>query len=104
MTSLGDNFDKELCVKHNLKGLAKEKELRSMPFGRYIEQNKIVKEFKAAEDTKTSHISIKRKTVAAAFREFKELNNVDKFYAQFHNGRYVKDDSFAVHYTEKVGQ
>ena len=96
------NFDNDVRIQHNIKGLSKQKELQYMPFGRFIDENKKIKSFREAEDTKTTRISIKRKSVAEAFKEFKDLYNVDRFYARFHNGRQRKDDSFDVFYTEKA--
>lgn len=96
------NFDDNVRIQHNLKSLPKQKELRFMPFGRFIDENKKIKSFINDPATQTTHLSIKHQSVARTFKEFKDLNNVDRFYARFNNGSQVKDDSFEVHYTVKA--
>lgn len=101
MAFSSQNFDNNVKIKHNLKGLAKQAELQRMPFGSFIEQNKIISDFKSNPATKTIHVSIKRKSVATALKDFKHLYDVDKFYSRFNSGPDRKDDVIEIFYTTK---
>ena len=95
------NFNADTKIKHNIKGLPKQAELKSMTFGRYIDEAKKIKAFIADEKTKSVGLSIKRQSVAKAFAEFKDLYEPAVFFARFHNGKNIKDDVFTVYYQTK---
>lgn len=57
-----------------------------------------LREFKGHPDTKKTWLSIKRKSVSAAFKEFKDLYKPKQFFAMFNNESYCKDDTFPVYY------
>lgn len=86
-------------LKYWLKLNGLPKNYQSLPFGRQIEYRRIIAEFK--ESAKSTHISIKRRTPAAALKEFKDLYNPSEFYAVFHDSPTCRDDAFEVWYKEK---
>ena len=76
-----------------------DKEFNKLPFGRQVEFHKKIKEFK--DRAKSTHVSQKRRSHAAAWREFKELYSPEEYYAEYEDGDSVRDDSFQVFYITK---
>lgn len=74
-----------------------DKQYDTLPFGRQIEFAKKIEAFKAK--AKTVHISQKRKTHAAAWKEFKELYQPVEWFTTYLDGTNARDDSFEVWYT-----
>lgn len=72
------------------------KDFDKAPFGRQIEHLRTIQDFKAS--AKVVHISQKRKTSAAAIKEFKDLYQPSEFYCEFHDSADCRDDSFPVYY------
>ncbi len=68
----------------------------NLPFGRQIEFRQAIREFK--ESANFVYVSIKRKTAAAALREFKFLYVPSEYYAVFNDSPECRDDSFGVWY------
>lgn len=87
-------------IKFKIKSLGiTDKQYNGLSFGRQLEYNKKIEEFK--KSAKSTHISQKRKTHAKAWREFKDLYNVDEYWAKYEDGEFCRDDSFEVFYTVK---
>lgn len=94
------NFMNPRMLRHNIASLPKAAELLKMQenhFGRYIDESKKIKAWKAQPGIKKTRISQKRSTLAKAIKEFKDLYDVNEFYASFGKN----DDSFEVFYTTK---
>lgn len=86
-------------IKHNIKKLPKEKELldiRKNHFGRYIEIARTLKAWVEDPATQSTHVSQKRKTLAQALKEFRDLYGAKEYYAMFGKN----DDSFKVYYRQ----
>jgi len=81
-------------VKANIAGLPKGYE--TMPFGRQIEYNSIIKDFK--DTAKTGYLDTKRKSVSAALSEFKKLYGVKEYYFIDTTAPGYKDDSIKIWY------
>jgi hypothetical protein len=81
-------------VKANIAGLPKGYE--TMPFGRQIEYNNIIKDFK--DTAKTGYLGTKRKSVSAALAEFKKLYGVKEYYFIDTTAPGYKDDSIKIWY------
>lgn len=73
-----------------------DKQYDALPFGRQIEYAKKIEAFKAS--AKSVHISQKRKSHAAAWKEFKELYNPTEWFTTYLDGPTARDDSFEVWY------
>lgn len=87
-------------IKFKIKGLGiTDKEYRSMPFGRQIEYRRKIDDFMSR--AKSVHISQKRRTHAAAWKEFKGLYEPEEYYASYHDESGYRDDSFQVWYIPK---
>ncbi len=65
-----------------------------LPFGRKIDVYRELKAWKQDAQTKSTWISQKRKSLATALREFRDLYSPKEFYAEFGKN----DDSFEVFY------
>jgi hypothetical protein len=89
-----------LITKLKITGFPKEKEYNSLSFGRKIEYNSRLKEFK--ESAKSVWISKKRISAAKAIKEAKDLYNIGEFYCQYHDGKFYSDDVFELFYKEKA--
>lgn len=68
------------------------KDYADLPMGRAMEHGPTIKRFKDA--AKITHVSVKRRTFAAAWKEFTYLYRPSQWYAKW-NGA---DDSFQVFY------
>lgn len=66
----------------------------SMPFGRKIEIFKALKEWKQSPETKSTWVSQKRKSLASALKEVRDLYDAKEYYAELGKN----DDSFEVFY------
>ena len=84
---------------HNLKSIPKDAAIywnnNGSGFGKQLEIRKSITEFCTQSGIKTVWLSRKRKSTAAALKEFKALYNPNSFFSQFMDG----DDSFEVFYT-----
>lgn len=85
-------------VKTNVKAFEALKDQSDSGFGRRIEVSRKLEEWKADPRTRSTHISQKQKSVAQAIREFKDLYEVEEFFAAFGKN----DDSFEVFYRKKA--
>lgn len=68
----------------------------NLPFGRRLEYAKKIQEFKL--NAKSVHISQKRRSHAAVWKEFKELYQPTEWYVQYEDSPNIRDDSFQVWY------
>ncbi len=73
-----------------------DKTFNGMSFGRQIYYWKRINEFKAS--AKTVWVSQKRKTTAKTFKEFIDLYQPSAYFAQFHNAKDYRDDTFEIFY------
>lgn len=76
--------------------MPKEKDFNGMPFGRQIEHFKKLQEFK--ETAKRGHLGQKRKSTAAALKEFIQLYNVVEYYFKDTETSCYRDDSLEIFY------
>ena len=84
-------------IKFKIAGLGvTDKQFNTMPFGRQIEYARKIEEFKLS--AKSTHVSQKRRTHAAAWREFVQLNDVKEYYTSFVDCANARDDVFEVWY------
>ncbi len=79
-----------------------DKDFLALPFGRRIEYSRKIEAFK--QTARHVYISQKRRSHAAAWREFRDLYEPTQWYTQFvdegrHGGR---DDSFQVFFTSDM--
>lgn len=81
---------------YKINGLPKEKEFNQMPFGRKIEHFRAIDAFKAG--AKSVHISQKRRSTAAAIKEFKDLYKPTEYFYSEHIGPDYRDDSIQIWY------
>lgn len=77
-----------------------DKQYNAMPFGRQIEYRHKIEEFKAK--AQSVHISQKRRTHAAAWKEFKGLYEPEEYYTSYYDEPSYRDDSFQVWYIPKA--
>lgn len=92
------NFMNPRVIKTNIKAF-KELEYQSdSGFGRRIPVYKQLKEWRSDSRTRSTYISQKRKSLATTLREFKDLYEVDEFFAEFGKN----DDTFEVFYRKKI--
>lgn len=89
-------MSKDTRTKYWIKLNGVPKNFLNLSFGRQVEYLRIVKEFK--ETANSVHISIKRRTAAAALKEFKELYQPTEYYARFYDSNDCRDDSVEVFY------
>lgn len=68
----------------------------SMPFGRQIEFNKQIQQFKA--EAKANYVSQKHTTSAQALNNFIKLYNVKEYFCCFYDGNECRDDSYVIWY------
>ena len=80
----------------NIKAL---KNYTRMPLAQKIEANRIRQNF--FKGAIALHISIKRKSVKKALKEFRDLYDVDQFFCTFWNDPDRRDDSVKVWFTRK---
>lgn len=80
-------------IKTNIKAF-KPLESDKMPFGRKIEVFHVLKAWRQDAQTKSVWVSQKRKSLAAALREFRDLYSAKEFFAEFGKN----DDSFEIFY------
>ncbi len=66
----------------------------TMPFGRKIEIFRELKTWKQDAQTKSVWVSQKRKSLAGALREFRDLYSAKEFFAEFGKN----DDTFEIFY------
>lgn len=83
-------------IKVKINGFPKESEYNKMPFGRQIEFQQKIKEFKSS--AKIGHLATKRKSVASALKEFIDLYNVTEYYFIDTTTPDYKDDSIQIYY------
>lgn len=89
--------------RHNVKQLPKHKELEQMAnndagFGRMIDASKAIAEWRKQEGLKTVHISVKRRSHAAALKEFRDLYTPAEYFTSWSLGSGYRDDSIEVTY------
>ncbi len=71
-------------------------------FGTMVSANEKVKEWLAHPDTKKGWIGCKRRSIASALKEFRELNDVSEFYISYpRQDENWKDDSLEIFYRVK---
>lgn len=73
-----------------------DKQYSAMPFGRQIEYRREIEAWKAG--AKVVHISQKRRTSAAAMKEFRGLYQPKEYFTTFSDQPNYRDDSFVVFY------
>lgn len=66
----------------------------NMPFGRKIETFQALKDWKQNRATKSAWASQKRKSLASAIKEVRDLNGAKQYYAELGQN----DDSFQIFY------
>ena len=87
-----------LKTKFKIVGLGvSDKAYAELPVGRQSDFAMKIAEFK--RNAKKAYVSQKRKSNAAAWREFKEAYQPDQYFAQYFDGPAVRDDVFEVFYT-----
>lgn len=85
-----------LKVKVKVDGVPKDCHL--LPFGRQIEYLRKLDSFR--KSAKITWISIKRQSVAKAWKEFIAMFKPSQWVAQWVESEYAKDDSIKVYYIE----
>jgi len=65
-----------------------------VPFGRKIDTMHALKAWKQSGETRSAWISQKRRSLAAALREFRDLYQAKEYYAEFGKN----DDTFEIFY------
>lgn len=93
--SVWGNIDKKPKLNFKIAGVPKD--YASMPFGRRIEYANTIKQFKSVANT--GWMSIKRTTLASAWKEFKALHNPTQWYFEDTSAPGYRDDSVQVWYT-----
>ena len=83
----------------NIKGIGAHTEYNGMNFVQRIPMERKIRDWMGS--AKSVHISMKRRTSAAAIREFKDLYKPESYYCAFHDEPNYRDDSFEVFYTTK---
>ncbi len=86
----------DLIRKFKIKGMISDKDFENLPFGRQIEYFKQFASFKSG--AKSAWISQKRTTNKKAISEFLKLHDATEYYCTFHDGDFVRDDSFEIFY------
>jgi hypothetical protein len=94
----------KLLYKYKIRAVSvKPKDFMAMGFNRFVEKRAIHNQFaEFKKSAKSMHVSQKRRTNAAAMREFIDLYNVDEYYCEYHDQGDYRDDSFEVWYTVKA--
>ena len=87
-----------LLRKGKIAGLPKLEDFHKIIFGRQIELFPKLNEFK--ERAKHTWICQKRRSNAAAIREFKDLYRPKEWLAEYHDDPNYRDDGFQVWYVE----
>lgn len=82
-----------------IKGMPKDAEFGSMPFGRQIELWPKIEEFK--REAQVGHVSQKHQSSTSAIREFCKLNDVSEFFCEFWDDEHHWDDTFEIFYKVK---
>ena len=88
--------------KYHLKivGVPSEAEYNRLPFGRQIDYRHKIQEFK--DSARHTHFSVKGKSVAKGFAEFKKLYQPTQWFFVDRNGPMWHDDSIEVWYKTRV--
>lgn len=87
---------------HNIKSLPKAKDMTNT-FSLVLENQNKMKEWLNDPLTMKAHISTKRRSIASALKEFRELNNVEEYFMSYpRQDENWKDDSLEVFYRVKV--
>ena len=93
---------KRTYIRHNIKQLPKQRELESIEngsnFSRVIDASRKVKEWKAQADIQKAWLGVKRRSVASALKEFRELYEPSEFFLRWTEGTMYRDDSLEVYY------
>ncbi|WP_196160842.1 hypothetical protein [Reinekea sp. G2M2-21] len=71
--------------------------------GHIMDLSKKLKAFKSQHMIKRMHISQKRKSLASALKDFKDLYSVDEYFLTTRVGDHYRDDSVEVFYTTTGG-
>lgn len=83
--------------KFKINGCISDKEFNNLSFGRQLEYRHGINQFK--DGCKTNHLSVKRRSIASALKEFLDLYDVTEYYMEY---TYVKgvweDDSIQIWY------
>lgn len=88
---------------HNIKSLPKAKDMTN-DFSLVAANQGNMKEWLSNPLTMKAHISTKRRSLAAALKEFRELNNVGEYFMSYRRqDENWKDDSLEIHFRHKVG-
>lgn len=96
-----------IIIRHNLKQIPKARELEQMAnndscFGRYMSIIKEIEAWKNSAGVKVVTISVKRRTHAAAIKEFRDLYQPKNYFVRWNQGTLYRDDSIDVYYTERM--
>lgn len=75
-------------------GMPDERTYNALPFGRQIEFNQSINDFKAR--AKTIHFSCKRTSTATGFKAFRKLYRPVQWFAVNRDSHMYHDDSFQV--------
>lgn len=82
-----------------IRGLPKDEDFHVLPFGRQIEYQRRIDEFKAS--AQTTWLSQKRQSYKSAIRDAVKLLTVAEYFCHFAANEHCSDDSFEFWYTTK---
>lgn len=77
------------------------KNFDQLAFGQQVDYLRKIQQFKTQPETRSIHLSQKRKSYTKAIREAIDLYCVGEFYCQFNASSDCFDDSFEFFYTTK---
>lgn len=79
-----------------------DKQLAELPFGRQLEYLRKIQAWK--EGAEYVWLSQKRRSHAAAFKEFRAAHPQAEYFYEVHDSREYRDDTFQVFYKEPSGE